>query len=206
MLTVILSLLLSLLWSSPASAGDPINHEQMLQLQMVYAAKRDNPWGVRLGTSYLYSLGDHCSYRETDCRTDRGLAQSLWPLLGPAAGIEWRGGKRFAVELSAEAGPASLDMHQTGFLSYWQVMVAPGFRWTVEEGPMLALRGYLSKSLSTRFFTPDAQSYRLNGTEGLDLRVDLATAWGGHRLSPSGWAAPTVMAGLQTMTMAADLE
>jgi len=202
-LTVVLALATQL-GAAPAHADDPLNHEWMLHLQLVHATGQAQPWGVRLGASDLYAIGDHCSYRETDCRSGRGLAASLWPLAGAAGSLEWRGGPRLAVELSAEGGLGSLDMHQYGFIPYWQAIVAPGFRYSVDQGPMLALRGYLSKSLSARFFTPDTQSYRVNSLEVLDLRVDLGTGWGGRALSDSGWAPPVLAVGLQSATMAGD--
>ena len=170
-----------------ASAADGLNSAPTFHLQVVHAVGRAHPWGVRVGAGQAYAVGHLCSQSDADCRTNQGMPGSLWALLGPGG-------------LLAETGVASLDMHQFGFLPYWQLVAAPGLRWSREEGFMVAVGGFLAKSLSPRLFTPTTDRWELYPTEPLALRLAVGTGFRGA----GAWVSPTATVGLQVTTRAAD--
>lgn len=187
-----LPLLLAVL-SLPASAepGDP-NGQRTFYFAVVHATDRDHPWGVRVGASLQLAIGDHCGYGERDCRQGNGPVGSLWPVIAPAAAVEWRGSDRLALSIAGEGGIASVEMAPIGFTPFWQVMGRVGARWELaEHAAGLALGGYVDKSLSPRFYT--LRRYKSIGTDAWGLRIGATTTW----IGGDSWIPWTVATGFR---------
>lgn len=182
-------LLTALLGQDALASGDPARMPTVHVL-LVHAVSQDHPWGVRAGVDLQLALGDHCGYREEDCRPQTGWG-SLWPVGGPAASLTWRGGDRFALDLALELGIGALEVHHYGFMPLWEVLGRVGLRFEL-PGPVagFVLGGFASKSFSPRFYVPDGGGI-VRGTDGAGLRLDTDAMYE----FDVGWRAPTVGGG-----------
>jgi hypothetical protein len=121
------------------------NPQLLVDLSLVVGSDPAHRFGAELGATWLVAIAD-C----TACGGRTGFPDSLWPVFGPRASIAWRGDTRFVGELSAQAGIASIEPHDTGFLPYWQALGRAG---VALDGETVGFRvgGELAKSFSTRF-------------------------------------------------------
>jgi hypothetical protein len=183
-----------------ALADDFHQVEMTLSLSVVHAPG-DAHWGVRVGTDMQIAWGDSCEYRESgsECRPETGPIGSLWPIAAPGLGVTWRPGSGWGGDVTLSAGVGSLGMYDYGFLPYAELLASWGHRWGHHEDAATTLGGFVTKTFSPLFFTPEG-TYSLRGTDALGARFDLHFA-----RKEGGWTPSVWRLGIQAGTLAGEL-
>lgn len=168
-----LALVTSLAFAEP---GDP-NRAPQVTLALV---RQGSGWGVEFGAGMLYALGDHCTWRETDCRRS-----DPWALAGPRVAASWRGGARFGLWVDGMAGGGAVDMHQVAFFPTASVFATAGLGWEVGEPLGWTIGATASKSLSLT--VPAGAGMRTLGEPALALEAGVRVRFAGLRPAAVPW-------------------